>query len=251
MAGTSDPVKVDSDNMLTPKRQKEINDILDLLQQYRPTKIFIENTPSRQAHWDSLYVLAEQGILPNDARVGSESYQLGTKLAQRLKSPNMVVCVDWQPDDVTNTSTFDVFYKTYLNAFMSSKPYKSIMDSSDIVWSDNARAVIADFQKIYVDVAKLPVKEALLLLNSPAIQKKYYYINDVAIMDKNVHDYGVTGASSFMIRNLNIYANIIKNIAPSDQRIMILYGAGHTEALRHMFEGNPRTKLVSFAEVVK
>ncbi|GAB3639819.1 DUF5694 domain-containing protein [Spirosoma arcticum] len=249
MAGTSDAIKVDSDNMLLPKRQKEINELLDLLQKYRPTKIFIESAPSRQTYWDSLYVLSEKGLLSNDVMVSSESYQLGTKLAQRLKLPKMVVCVDWQLFDSTNNSAFDNLYVDYGKAII--KQYGALESNLNAMYTDNARLVIAEIKKINDVVAKLPVKEALLMLNSPEIQKKYYYANNIMLMDKNAYDYGVTSANLNMTRNLQIYSNIISSITISDQRVMIIYGTGHTEALRHMFEGNPQIKLTSFAEVIK
>ena len=250
MAGTDDPLKVDSDNMLSAKRQKEINEVLDLLQTYQPTKIFIEDSPSKQAHWDSSYVLAEKGILPNDGWAGSESYQLGTRLAQRLKLPKSVICVHWRPsDDVTNNSAFDTLYRNYQNAV--GKQYESLKADDNVWWTEKAKLILADIQKLYVDVVKLPVREALILLNDQDLQKKLYYVNNVMVMDKNAHRMGVATALPNVVRNLYIYTNIMSNITPSDQRVLIIYGVGHVESLRHMFEGNSQLKLVPFSAVIK
>ena len=251
MAGTGDAMKVEADNILSSNRQKQINELLDLLQTYHPTKIFIENTAARQVYWDSLYTLAEKGMLPNDAWARSESYQLGTKLAHRLKLPKAVVCVDWQQTDTDDLSPFDSLYQHYVKTITTSQLYQSVQSDPKALYSDNAKSVITDIQTMYSRVAKMPLKEALLLLNSPAVQKKLFYANDVMLMDKNALDYGVTGANFNVVRNQQIYTNILHHITPSDRRVMVIYGAGHTEALRHMVEGNPGFILIPLTQFIR
>ncbi|WP_428661024.1 DUF5694 domain-containing protein [Runella sp.] len=249
MAGTDDPLKVDSDNMLSPKRQQEINEVLDQLQKFRPTKIFVEVMPSLQAHWDSAYVLAEKGLLPTDGWAGSESFQLGTRLAQRLKLPKAVIGVHWKLSDTTNNSTFDRLYREYQQSV--SRHFETIQVDENGWWTVNAESVLAYFKTTYREIASLSVKESLKILNSPEFSKKLYYANNIMIMDKNAHDFGVTGSISNIVRNLHIYTNIMRNIGPEDERVLVVYGMGHIESLRHMFEGNPQMKAVAFSEVVK
>ena len=249
MAGTDDPLKVDSDNMLSPKRQQEINEVLDQLQTFHPTKIFVEVMPSLQAHWDSTYLLAEQGLLPSDGWAGSESFQLGTRLAQRLKLSKGVIGVHWKLSDTTTNSTFDHLYRDY--QIKVSEYFKTVQVEDNAWWTANARSVLEYIQNFYKETARLPVKESLRLINTPEFSKKLYYANNIMIMDKNAYDYGVTGSVSNVVRNLQIYTNIVRHITHTDERIMVIYGAGHIESLRHMFEGNPQMKVISYSDVVR
>lgn len=249
MAGTDDPLKVDSDNMLSPKRQQEINDVLDQLQTFRPTKIFVEVMPALQAHWDSTYRLAEQGKLPTDGWAGSESYQLGTRLAQRLKLPKGVIGVHWKLSDTTANSAFDQFYRAYQNQV--SEYFKTVKVDENGWWTTNAQSVLNYVQASYQEMSNLSVKEALKRINSPEFSKKLYYANNIMIMDKNAHDFGVTGSVSNVVRNLQIYTNIMSHIHSVDERVMVVYGMGHIESLRHMFEGNPQFEVVAYSDIVK
>lgn len=249
MAGTDDPLKVDSDNMLSPQRQQEINQVLDQLQTFRPTKIFVEVMPALQAHWDSTYQLAEQGKLPTDGWAGSESYQLGTRLAQRLKLPKGVIGVHWKLSDTTANSAFDHLYRSYQEQV--SQQFKTIPADEKGWWTANAQSVLAYFQSTYQAMSKLSVQEALKRVNSPEFSKKLYYANNIMIMDKNAYDAGVTGSLSNVVRNLQIYTNIMSHIRPGDERVMVVYGMGHIESLRQMFDGNPQFEVVAYSEVVK
>ena len=188
MAGTDDPLKVNADNVLSTKRQGEISALLDQLQQYQPSKIFIESIPAKQPYWDSLYVLLDENRPPKDKSASSEIYQIGMKLAHRLKLPKAPVGVHWIPSDTTNDSAFDKLFREYRKAVdKESAPLK--LDETTL-WTDNAKTVLADLQKLYVDVAKLPIKDALTKLNSPDFLRKVYYANNVMIMDKNTYDRG-------------------------------------------------------------
>ncbi|MCQ8757643.1 DUF5694 domain-containing protein, partial [Escherichia coli] len=115
-------------------------------------------------------------------------------------------------------------------------------------WTANAKSVIASFQKTYKEIAGLPVKESLRIINTPEFSKKLYYANNIMIMDKNALDSGVTGSISNVVRNLQIYTKIMSNISASDQRVMVVYGMGHIESLRHMFEGNPQMETLSYSD---
>ena len=50
-------------------------------------------------------------------------------------------------------------------------------------------------------------------------------------------------------RNLRIYRNIRKSTTSPDDRIMVLFGAGHLSILKQQFESSPAYELVEFGDL--
>ena len=124
MAGTIDRIKVESDDILGAKRQTEIKEILKKLKKFKPSKIFVENTPEIQIYWDSIYLDLKKGILPKeDYLVKNEIFQLGLQLANMLNLEKGCICVDWQMPDSTRKAPEDKmlfsFYKNIINYYLN------------------------------------------------------------------------------------------------------------------------------------
>ncbi len=97
----------------------------------------------------------------------------------------------------------------------------------------------------------LPLKESLFRLNSEQYRKFTYYGNVLHYMDKNPEDIGVEWSHTQNFRNMNIYQNILKHITEKTERCLVIYGAGHIQALRECFESNPRFEIVEVSEVLE
>lgn len=97
MGGTSDPVGVDleKDDILGPKRQKEVGRLLDILERSGAEKIYVESLPGRQPFWDSIYNRHYTG---RNVAMKNEIFQIGMKLAKRRGILQGVTCADWQQD---------------------------------------------------------------------------------------------------------------------------------------------------------
>ncbi len=250
MAGTNDNLKVDPDDIRSPKRQKELDELLGSLQQFKPTKIFIEITPAYQTYWDSVYTGWKKGVVPADEWAAkTEIFQIGIKLAHRLRIQPGVVCVDWQVPDSTNKAPLERAYRSYRLAYINY--WDKIENRKDEYFTASGQKALREIEQVFAEVPKMMLKDALLKLNSLDFQKKLYYVNNVAVMDKNPYDSGPTIAEGNLFRNLNIYTNIMRNVTTTDERVIVLYGAGHTQAFRTMFESNPQIELVPFSEVIK
>lgn len=166
-----------------------------------------------------------------------------------MKLPKGVIGVHWKLSDTTANSTFDHLYRAYQNQV--SEHFKTVKVDQNAWWTVNAQSVLDYFQDTYKEMNKLPVKEALKRINSPEFSKKLYYANNIMIMDRNAYDFGVTGSVSNVVRNLQIYTNIMRHIDSTDERVMVVYGMGHIESLRHMFDSNPQFEVIAYSDVVK
>ncbi|MFD2432450.1 DUF5694 domain-containing protein [Mesonia maritima] len=96
---TSDNVKITDDNILSDKKQKQIDMLLKKIEKFKPQKIYVENEPNRQQKWDSILKSYNNG---NKIELETELFQIAIKLASRLKL-NEITCVDWH---VHTTNTF-------------------------------------------------------------------------------------------------------------------------------------------------
>ena len=81
-----DKYNLSVDDYFNNKRQDEINEVNELLADFDPNKIFIEQMPERQDTIDSLY----QSYVNNELKLKhlkngrNEIYQIGFKLAKKL-----------------------------------------------------------------------------------------------------------------------------------------------------------------------
>jgi len=48
-----------------------------------------------------------------------------------------------------------------------------------------------------------------------------------------------------------IYENILKRLNGNEEKIMVIFGSGHTAILNEIMKFNPTIKLVSVSEVLK
>jgi hypothetical protein len=52
-------------------------------------------------------------------------------------------------------------------------------------------------------------------------------------------------------RNIRIYSNVVRLVDSPNERVLVIYGAGHLGWLRHQFESDPSIRLRKLAEFAK
>lgn len=81
-------------DLLSDRRQRELDDVADDLAEWAPDRLLVECTPDRQASLDSMYAAYRAGSYdPTDAGDRNEIRQLGLRAADRA-GLDRVVCVD-------------------------------------------------------------------------------------------------------------------------------------------------------------
>lgn len=221
-----------------PKRLSEVNDLVDKLAKFKPTKIALEIKTWDQLKTDSLYnlYLEEKYSLPVN-----ESYMVGFQLAKKL-GLKKVHCIDaWGNIDAYFTgdgkNKFDV------------RPDKGKLMEKLEAFSDSLLKVkpaqgTSDIQ----EKPYLTISEILKKLNEPEKIKGDHaqYFKNLFLFEEKEGDYaGVDWIStSWFNRNLRIFRNIQKLTENPDDRILVIYGSGHLGLLSRYISDSPDHTLV-------
>jgi hypothetical protein len=236
---TSDKLKV-IDNILREEKQKELKVLLGKLKKFKPEKIYVENEPNQQHFWDSIYK-SHQEI--KEIVIKSELYQIGIKLASLLKLKSGVTCVDWH---IKPANTFAE--KQYEILFDSMLKYDDSIDanvSSEQKISEFEKQTMVKIRELYEKTPEMKIINAYKIYNSEKHLERMFYGNIASYLEVDEYHTNIFWSQNDMIRNVNIYQNIIQDILKDNpKKVIILYGAGHIKALRNYLEVHPKIKIV-------
>lgn len=242
---TADSVKVTNDNILGKKKQKEIDIVLNKLEKFKPDKIYIENEPNQQAIWDSIFTEYKNGT---DIKIKSELFQIATKLAVRLNLNHGATCVDWH---IKPEKTFAE--KEYIKLFDNMNNYYSQNDiPNEEPQSKYEKETIQKVKDFTKSMADLELIDVYRKLNSENYLNEMFYTNITSFLDIDKYKMNVFWSQNNMIRNVNIYQNIIQDILKTKpKRVLVLMGVGHIKALKNYLEVHPRIKIVDTEKYLK
>ncbi|NEM99294.1 DUF5694 domain-containing protein [Pontibacter burrus] len=234
--------KEDQMDVMTPESQQDIQKITGKLAKFKPTKIAIETFPEEQAKVDSLYQAYLEGRYELKA---DEIDQLAFRLAKQL-GHKRVYCINAWGD-------LDTFVKPGAKNFDVRDDKKERLEK---FWTymqakTKERGKIDD--AIYNQKGTL--YEVLLKYNNPEnIRRKHEnYFRDAFQYEEQPYDY--TGVdwynASWFSRNLRIFRNIQRITESPDDRILVIYGAGHLATIQQAVESSPTHRLVSAHKLLK
>lgn len=219
-----------ADDVLAPKRQQEIVQAVEVLKKFRPTKIAVEadvgSTTTTQHYTD--YAAGRYSLTRNEVE------QLGFRLAKEL-GHKTIYPVDEEGDF----------------------PYGRVVNYAKA----NGRA---DKLEALQASTGSRVKEQGDFLNSHTVLQTLEFMNadsrvagDVAsyfsfIPFGDPDDYaGPDLLAMWYQRNIRIYRNIVALIDSPNDRILVIYGAGHLGWLRQDAVNDVTVKLRKLAEFMK
>ncbi len=230
-----DASKVEKDkqvDILSEKKQKELKKLIDYIAQFKPTKICIE-APLK---WDAMgkYRSYKSG----EKELGKdEIQQIGFRLMDKF-SLDTIYCVDAKPmcddlmeskDSLVITPYFEEIFKDY--TFKSNPEYKK--------WIEYETEMNL----------KTPLLEYFKYFNS---QKRFLRDYGFYLMGdfKNGEYNGADALASYWYsRNLRIFRNIQKITTSSEDRILVLYGAGHISILDQLLKCSTEYDYIKFDEL--
>jgi hypothetical protein len=212
-----DVVKTEVADVLLPARQAEVERTVAALARFRPTKIVIEAVPASAARWDSLYRAYRAGT---HALARDEREQLGLRLAARLGHARVY--------PIDHAGEF---------------PFGAVMAYAQTRDTAAARRLQAGLATVGAEENRrqreLTIPGNLRLRNDPrqiaAGHGLYLSLNSVGAGD------GYAGAalvSKWYERNLYIFANLQRIALPGD-RILVIYGSGHSAIFRELIRYTP------------
>jgi Family of unknown function (DUF5694) len=214
-----DLANMEVDNVLAPKRQAEIAQILDGLARFKPTKVFVESRRRIAGTTSSeTYRTFRQGKMTES---GNEVVQLGFRLADRLGHKE-VYAVDVEGDF----------------------PFEALME-----WAQkngrgerleaNITAIQAWAADLTGQLKSKTLSQVLRLHNDPqAVDDGNAFYLDALRYGAGEEQPGANLVARWYERNFRICALIAEATEPGD-RILVVYGAGHAYLLRHCLGGIP------------
>ena len=219
-----DVAKFENVNILSETRQKEVLEIVEILKQFKPDKIFVEVPVELQGRLDSNIIKYKSGQF---TLRGTETHQLGYRLAKELNSS--LHAVDYRDAQFP----FDSLVRSATEAkqFNLLGYMKRMIDS-----------VQNDFNE---SLKKNTIRELLLNQNTDAVselQVGSYF--DFLVAGKEGNHVGSYLTSEWWRRNMIIYENILKRLSGKEEKILVIFGAGHTALLKEMMKYNKNFELV-------
>jgi hypothetical protein len=230
-----DAHKIDSSKMidvLSPQRQKEIRQLVDVIKSYNPTRIYIESR--NQRYTDSIYNAYLQG---NYTLGRDERDQLAFRLAKELNHHQL----------------YAVDANTFAN--QNAKRYTwidSLWSTSVPVDSVKSKKRNALYTKLYNTGDSLIMKNTLLetfliMANEKNLKRGHGAYIHTGTTANNAPD---ILSIWWYNRNLRIFNNILKTKPQPEDRILVLFGNGHMSILRHLFESSPEFEIIELKNLV-
>jgi uncharacterized protein DUF5694 len=225
-----DIVNMHADDVLAPKRQAEIAQLIAVLKKYQPTKIAVERDPgdSRISRDYPDYLAGKHELTRNEIE------QIGFRLAKELG------------------------HKTVYAADADGEfPYPRLVDYAkahsrttelDAVMAEIGESVRATSAYL----ASHTVLETLLYLNSDD-----HVAEDVGLYYRQAHlgePWNWAGAdllADWFRRNIRIYSNVAQLAESPNDRVLVIFGYGHLGWLQHDFASDPTVRLRKLGEFAK
>ncbi len=218
-----------ADDVLAPKRQAEIAELIEVLKRFQPTKIAIEADMYGKRRQEYADYLAGKHTLSRN-----ENDQIGYRLAKELGHKAIY------PVDADGEFPWPRVVN-YAKASGRSKELEAIM-------GEIGTRVKAQGEYL----ASHTVLETLLYMNADG-----KVAADVGFYYRQAH-FGEPGdwagadlVSDWFRRNMRIYSNIAHLVDSPNERVLVIYGAGHLGWLRHVFASDPSFRLRKLADFVK
>ncbi|MFP2996835.1 DUF5694 domain-containing protein [Spongiivirga sp. MCCC 1A20706] len=237
----ADVAKTKSFDIMSEESQNELEQISKSIQEYNPTKIFVEWPYNEQNELDSLYTLYQENqYFTNDSLsdfyLQNEIFQLAFRAAHA--------------NDIE---------KVYGIDYSTSFPFNEVMkDIEEANQTELMSKIQNGITKITVDFdnkieAGVSLVELTYYLNTPEMRKfSNYFHNNLMLLAGDTDDFnGPLLTSEWYKRNLYMWSLAQKNTMDTDERIMILVGASHAAMFELFINENDDWKIKELHEIVK
>ncbi|URL60204.1 hypothetical protein IM816_09065 [Luteibacter flocculans] len=204
------------EDVRTPARQAEIETMVARLAAWKPTHVAIEYPYAKQAELDKRYADYRAGRYTLTA---DETDQIGLRLAKQLGLPR-VDAVDWNDNAPGKDADYDWM------AWAKAHGKADLLEARVAPWKAQA-AKETEYLKSH------SVTEWYLMWNDPkrmAEDQKGYF--DLPLFGDDSNNPGAAWVGQWYARNLRIFTHIRALATKPDDRVLVIYGAGHGPHLR-------------------
>jgi hypothetical protein len=225
-----DALSISADDVLAPKRQREIETLAAKLAAYRPTKVAVEIPFGRDSTSNALYRRYITGSLALDH---TEMQQLGFRVAKSAGLPR-VYGVDYDLD--VNLAPVMVWALTH------GQPELPLAAQS----LSGTLLAEADSMRKHATVG-----EIITALNSARADSAHGIYLAALRIGADTSYPGASVAARWYERNLRITSNILRVIDSPADRVLVIIGAAHAPILRELLGGVPGVRVASTADVLR
>jgi len=223
-----DLANMQADDVLAPKRQQEIAQLIEVLRKFHPTKIAIEADVGSEkvTQQYSDYLAGKYTLTQN------ETNQIGYRLAKEL-GHRAIYPVDEEGD----------FPWQRVVDYAKASGQKEKFDAMESSWGN----VVKEQDQF---LRSHTVLEMLEYMNSDALAAKEIALYFTYVPYGEPGDYaGPDLLAAWYQRNIRIYHNIVKLIESRNDRILVIYGAGHLGWLQQDVANDATVKLRKLADL--
>lgn len=202
------------DDITSPERQRQLVELVEKLKKFKPTKIALEIDGEDDAKTQEAY---DKYLSGNYQLSKNETNQIGFRLAKEL-GHKKVYCVDWSGfwDDPSINYEKYAAKDAELDGFMKG------------IYRNLKKEVDEEHEKLFT----LPVVDQLILLNQlDRMEKSHKIYYDFMRIGRGKEHVGANYISWLYRRNLTIFYNIIGITDSPNERILVVFGAGHLKLL--------------------
>lgn len=226
-----DLVNTPVEDVLTEKRQAQIASVVDKLAAFRPTFIALEWPIAKQASLDAVYADYRAGRLAPSA---NEHQQFGMRLAKKLNVAR-IHAVDWNEVPPGDEKVYD--YVEWSKTHGQEATLQALIER-----------VTASSVRLRADES---IGDWLIRMNDrQAVLRDHRTYFDVAALGDSESQPGAAWVGTWYARNLRIFTNLTRLTARPEDRILVIYGAGHAYLLRQFAIESGAFRLVDVDQVL-
>ncbi len=230
---TKDEYKLD---ILSDQRQEELRELLDYIKKFKPTKIMIEsgrNTGylmNRMRRWEK-----------GEEELGRrESDQIAIRLAHELELDTIYgIDAPSLMNEMFQSKDSTAFQSFFANIFEERDEMQNKFENRYWNWYDVQDQLTYEMRLL--DFFKFQNTDEV-------IERMHGHY----VLDDNYDDYNSMDGwllLNWYSRNLRIIKNLHRIETNEDDRIMILFGAGHMAILKQQLEATPEYELIKFGDL--
>lgn len=225
----TDQISVTMGDVLTPERQAEIEDVVERLAGFAPTKIMVEALPAHEERLNAGYRAWRAG---EEELTAHEADQIGMRLARRLGHDRIYAVDHPQPMD----------FERLMGAAQAAGQRELL------AWFQTTMTEVQR-QVATVQAADRSILDALRFHNGDWAHAGNGLYLELARMGSAEDPAGAEEVGAWYERNLKIYANIARATRPGD-RVLVIFGSGHLAQLASFFDQSPSYEWVSALEAL-
>ena len=213
-----DAFNLEADDVLAPRRQEQILDVVARLRAFHPTEVAIEQNWRLGGDWQRDYDAFRAGTF---RLTRDERHQIGFRVAADADIERITpVDWDWEDGEVTGPDPEDPWayaavHQPELHRRIQNYGQAHIAEMAQ--WLD--RGTVCDL---------------LRWLNSPEQEAANHqtYLGMMALAGNQATPIGVAWLAGWYRRNLIIFTNLVRLATSPHDRVFAIYGAGHVPLLR-------------------